>query len=507
MLPPLLERALRIQMSIPPELLETLKRQADERLKAGVSNLAHAGSAPHGDCNAHSQSYSMAFACNQRDEVRDLHDVAGALGAQPGMKQQTFVAVPVNTQIATRHNALGEGTGFGVGEAGDPAYTLQESHSHGVFTAPDQSCLTPWDTQQCRITPENGVAPTVSGADGCGGRNPAGLLLEERESLTPWDVQSRRIHDENGVWPTLYGGEGGGHGYVAAFSAGAGAKAGSISYGLERSPCLKSSNGGNMIPAVICLNDQGGQMMSISQNHTGTLRAEMHGHPPLVIPSHPDSVKDDHMSDCGVYESHGADSRYTGPHEASPAVTARYGTGGNNVPLAINKPEPYTISGPAIDRKPQNGGNGLGVQYNVTPSLTTCDRPAVFSQQRSDEYVENNVACTQAARQYKDATDLVVAGLDIRNLDENGDLSGTLQAEGTGGYSLNCTHPVRIGNLIRRITPLECERLQGFPDRWTDIPGASDSRRYRALGNSVAVPCVEYIMMGIAAAFKEAAAC
>ena len=53
--------------------------------------------------------------------------------------------------------------------------------------------------------------------------------------------------------------------------------------------------------------------------------------------------------------------------------------------------------------------------------------------------------------------------------------------------------------LIRRLTPLECERLQGFPDGWTDIPGASGSARYRALGNSVAIPCVEFIMRGIVA--------
>ena len=52
--------------------------------------------------------------------------------------------------------------------------------------------------------------------------------------------------------------------------------------------------------------------------------------------------------------------------------------------------------------------------------------------------------------------------------------------------------------LIRRLTPLECERLQGFPDGWTNIPGASDSARYKAVGNSVAIPCVEYVMRGIA---------
>ena len=73
----------------------------------------------------------------------------------------------------------------------------------------------------------------------------------------------------------------------------------------------------------------------------------------------------------------------------------------------------------------------------------------------------------------------------------------------SGGYSLNNLHPIRIGSLVRRLTPLECERLMGFPDYWTKIPGASDSKQYRACGNSVAIPCVEYIMMGIAAVYAE----
>jgi DNA (cytosine-5)-methyltransferase 1 len=51
---------------------------------------------------------------------------------------------------------------------------------------------------------------------------------------------------------------------------------------------------------------------------------------------------------------------------------------------------------------------------------------------------------------------------------------------------------------VRRLTPLECERLQGFPDGWTDIPGASDTARYKALGNSVAIPCVDFVMSRIA---------
>ena len=98
------------------------------------------------------------------------------------------------------------------------------------------------------------------------------------------------------------------------------------------------------------------------------------------------------------------------------------------------------------------------------------DHHAVFSRQRVDIFRENDVASTESARQYKDATDLILSA-DDRSM---------------GAY------------LIRRLTPLECERLQGFPDGWTDLPGASDSARYKALGNSVAIPCVVYVMRGIA---------
>lgn len=78
--------------------------------------------------------------------------------------------------------------------------------------------------------------------------------------------------------------------------------------------------------------------------------------------------------------------------------------------------------------------------------------------------------------------------------------------DGIGGFPLaavrNGIRPLWASEieralLIRRLTPLECERLQGFPDGWTEIPGAADSARYRALGNSVAVPCVDFIMKSL----------
>ena len=113
----------------------------------------------------------------------------------------------------------------------------------------------------------------------------------------------------------------------------------------------------------------------------------------------------------------------------------------------------------------------------ATPNLgitqsSGLDHHAVYSRQRVDDFRENGVVSTQSARQHKDATDLV------------------------------CQQAEAYAYLIRRLTPLECERLQGFPDGWTDIPDASDSARYKALGNSVAIPCVEFIMGRIAAALR-----
>jgi Site-specific DNA methylase len=323
------------------------------------------------------------------------------------------------------------------------------------------------------------------------------------------------------------GGGQAGQGYpcvlAAAFSAGASPTAGSIGYHEECAPTLKASDSGtNMVPSILCLNHQGGKQMDLTENMTGALRAQEHGHQPLVMATQqsgaeicqnlcPTITASAGMSGNNqpvLFENHGIDSRYTGPHDVAPTMSARYGTGGNNVPLVSQSAETeadesksYCIAGNIIDRQDHNGGNGIGVQPDISYTLNTADRHCVFSQQRSDEYAPNDVVSTQSARQYKDATDLVcdtdVAGVNCRAGSENGDLCGTLQSHPSGGYSLNALHPVRTGKLIRRLTPLECERLQGFPDHWTDIPGACDSARYKALGNSVAIPCVEHVLRGI----------
>ena len=359
----------------------------------------------------------QAYHINQRNEGIDLGGVSGALMRTQNMQMQTFVT---------------------------------------------QKCLTPWDTQQARIFTPEGKAPTLASADGGGGRNPGGLL------------------------------------FAAGFCAGAAPTAGGIGYQEECAPTLKASESGtNMVPSVLCLNDQGGSVMECSEDVSGTLRAQEHGHQPLVFDNHgqdtrfqgPVNVAQTVSASFGqggnnqplvmgtqrggteapiLFENHGKDARYTGPHLVSPTLSARAGTGGNNLPLALRMPEPICISGNAIDRQPQNGGNGLGCQEGIAYTLTATDHHAVFSRQRVDVFKDDDTASTQSVHQHKDATDLV--------LQETG-----------------AERPL----LIRRLTPLECERLQGFPDVWTDLPGASDSSRYKALGNSVVIPCVEYIIRGI----------
>ena len=119
----------------------------------------------------------------------------------------------------------------------------------------------------------------------------------------------------------------------------------------------------------------------------------------------------------------------------------------------------------------QQKNDGQSYPLEITQS-SGLDRHSVYARQRVDQFKDDDVASTESARQHKDATDLV--------------------CQPPSSWDADCR------NLIRRLTPLECERLQGYPDGWTDVPGASDSARYKALGNSVAIPCVEYLMQRVA---------
>ena len=420
----------------------------------------------------------------------------------------------------------------GTPRQGAAAYALRGADSTATETGignmlDKPNCLNPWDTQQSRVFTDAGQAPTLAGADGGGGRNPAGLLC------------------------------------TAGFLHNAGAKARSIGFKEERSLTLAGN-----LPSVVCLNDQGGESINVEKiPQSPTLRSEIHGNLPIVCKAvgvHQNQSGDVNASDTAytlttastssarnaplvAHELYGINATTIGraPHnggnglgvnkETAPTLTAtdRHAVGGcvhpdiagtlcasgaglsrsggmdSETDLCIA----YCLQGSMIGRKDKNGPFGYGVNEDVSFTLNTIDRHAVtaighaeseahtFIQERSDKFREGEIASTQTARQHKDSTDLVCTAVDCRNYKEIGDISGTLQAKNAPGYSLNFQNPVRTGYIVRRLTPTECERLQGYPDGWTafghDGKVMSDTARYMMLGNSVAVPCVAYILMGI----------
>lgn len=147
------------------------------------------------------------------------------------------------------------------------------------------------------------------------------------------------------------------------------------------------------------------------------------------------------------------------------------------------------------------------------PALHTFGEvPAVcYQMQGFGDYREGDVASSCKQRDYKDSTDLVVSSVDCRNFTEGGEINGTLQAKESGGQSLNLQNTVRTGMVVRRLTPMECERLQGYPDGWTNIGewrdskgklrDSADSPRYKACGNSIALPFWDFLAKRISAQY------
>ena len=326
----------------------------------------------------------------------------------------------------------------------------------------------------CMATQQGGAevrsddrAPTLTASAGMSGNNQP-VVCAGPDCLTPWDCQSKRVYSEAGVMPTLQAGENSGQNQeavlCAGFKLGNSEQARSIGYAEEQAPTLNAECGGNK-PAVLCLNDQGGSMMGVSHDVSGTLRAQEHGHQPSILDmSHACDV----IRDCG---------------EVAPSLQARMGTGGNQIPLTYQKTT-GTLS-PGAHAGSYNGqdayNNMLVVSSEIHPALRA---------KANDPYRTDMAA--------------YVASVDCRNFREGGEINGTLQAKESGGQSLNLNNTIRQNMVVRRLTPLECERLQGFPDHWTDLGEWTDSKgkrhkdadspRYKALGNSIALPPWKWLL-------------
>ena len=419
----------------------------------------------------------------------------------------------------------------------------------------------------------------------------------------------------------------------------------------------------------IVLNDQGGNRMDVTDEVTATLRAEAH-HPPVVMDAAGFCTEHSSKSrsigyeeetsptlragvvPATVYENHSQDTRYTGPVDTAPTVSATYGMGGNNQPFVVSGEAPKTLK---IRSGCEGGGKGALIQENksatlscnndqtlfepcnwdghqVAPTLTahnaggnqrmpdknhfncvlqafgisskdsngmksanphvgfyhadtsrtldanggnptcnqggtiviegngtrpshqgdgykesdvmytlnTVDRHAVYSMTTgSFAQVSENMAPTVLARDYKDPTAVCYGiGRDTFNQGKNAKFAPTFEPELQPTLVAKGPGAIQSGYTVRRLTPTECARLQGFPDWWCDDLGIepttddlrywydvfethrrivggsskpkslkqiskwlrephSDAAEYKMWGNGVALPCVVFVLSGI----------
>lgn len=356
-------------------------------------------------------------------------------------------AIPVNLQIATRHKSLGERTGLGVGQVGDAAYTLQEGHEHGV------------------CCPDIAKAYTLKIRSGCEGGG-KGALVQTEKSATLSTLQDQTLFVAEP--PKAYSFDSLASNSMKSNNPHSGCREVEIAKTLDTSPPDPAKNqGGIAILDVLPFDTT--QITSPQNGSNPHFGDSCH---PLAATAHPPA-----------------------------AVCLNY----------INP-----VAEPLIyDAR----GNGDGI---TSPTMTG-DHNSRVTDYTAITLQGDTVAGALLARDYKgpgraDSLGRVIAqpvGADLYNGALTGDKAVTLTtATGQGGAN---TGPSVIEKIIRwivrRLTPTECERLQGYPDGWTDLGEwvdskgkahkAADTPRYKALGNSIALPQWYYVLGGIADRLPE----
>ena len=355
----------------------------------------------------------------------------------------------------------------------------------------------------------------------------------------------------------------------------------------QRTAC-RVEGGAGETGGTLCLNDQGGNRMDVTHETTATLRAEAH-HPPVVMSA---GFCTEHSAKSGnigyeaetaptlragvvpatVYENHSQDTRYTGPVETAPTVLSTYGTGGNNQPFVVEHDAFGICSKDSNSMKSDNPKSGF---YDAETSRTldanggnpTCNQGGIAVVETVKTFdVRQSSDGTQNMRNHAYESDT------CRTVDRGGNMPGSNQggiavvsiqespekvtycasknsyfthaAEEKAGSLVATDYKdpplVNVNYAVRRLTPTECARLQGFPDWWcsnletpesTDeeirfwmdvfethrrVMGTAkkartrnqivkwlknphtDSAEYKMWGNGVALPCVFFVLAGIA---------
>ena len=227
------------------------------------------------------------------------------------------------------------------------------------------------------------------------------------------------------------------------------------------------------------------------------------------------------------------------------SLTTAYNSTGSGPSVAI----PYTLK---IRSGCMGGGKGALIQTDKSATLSTLQDKTLFQpvvesmghDMRSSKFLKDGKMDTLTSCDYKEPaivaypapityqkvtgplmanshpgsytgqdafSDMLVAGVDCRNATEYPEMNATLQRN--ADHNINSNNVVRVRYIVRRLTPLECERLQGFPDGWTDIGEwvdskgkkhkEADSPRYKALGNSIAIPPWKWVLKRLCACYER----
>lgn len=329
--------------------------------------------------------------------------------------------------------------------------------------------------------------------------------------LNPGETQSRRVYPASGVYPTLSTREKSGQNQESVFTQFGDDVAGTLTSRYDSSPCV--DRGANVVvderdKVFLCQTAQtGSNGKLVKQDDVMNTLDRTNSTAVAALDFNPTDARLRYAND-----------------DVSQTLTARARTGGNQVPLVQVQPLVFNPNAGITEK-----GGGSALSEDVTPTLKTDHNPAVaFASNQRDEVRELEVAGALAAQPGIKQQTYICRADGQANAMTSVDMAPTLtshakkdppliypaedsigedaliQRDMSATLSTHNTQTLITGGrekrslTVRRLTPRECERLQGFPDDYTDIPyrnkeHAPDGPRYKALGNSMAVPVMRWI--------------
>ena len=479
---------------------------------------------------------------------------AGFDGYNGSLTEDTSATLGVNCGMSTGRNGivLNDQGGRCIEVSEDVAATLRaENHGHppcvmesaGFCTEHSAKSRTIGYEEECSPTLRAGVVPAAVALE----NHPIDSRIKVSEDGNVQTLTSRMGTGGNNVPLVMKirsGCEGGGKGALIQEN-----KSATLSCNNDQTlfePC--GWDGGQISPTLTKQNAGGNQRMPDKDNFTCVLQ-------PFGICSKDSNAMKSDNPHSGIYEAETArtlDGNGGNPscNQGGIAVVAFTQNqrdevrdlGDHTSSVCANagmKQQTYVLQGSMIGREGKNGPQGDGINEDVSFTLNTVDRHVVYAMTtNSYTQVEEETAPTILARDYKDPTAVCYGiGRDTFNQGQNAKFAPTFEEELQPTLVAKGPGAIQSGYTVRRLTPTECARLQGFPDNWcadldtekpsdeemyfwhkvfktyAEVTGCkmksdkqiakwlkdpySDSAEYKMWGNGVALPCVCFVLCGI----------